>query len=244
MSQFPPVPSQGQFAGSHLLTLNLGAQEEPHQPQGSPRAQSILGQASSATTVNSTTANCCSPHGRGHTGQWHSRAWGRPVMASDPHAHTSTSGRGNQRTELSAQTQTITLKVCNTPASLLQELGTRGKRKKTGPCALTLPLFAGRGTRLARTRPDPGQSTGRGHRWWISVQTHPPELLQHHQLPHGQQLAMSSGQQGAAQVPCPARLDSSCGRARSSHTMCIRADPAQPSPMRTGGCASRCRVRA
>lgn len=66
-------------------------------------------------------------------------------------------------------------------------------------------------------------AAGRGHRWWISLQTLPPDPLQHHQLPRGQQLSMSSGRHQekpsmehsshAAHAPCPTRLDHSPGTA-------------------------------
>lgn len=117
----------------------------------------------------------------------------------------------------------------STTASVLQELGTTGKRRKTTFCPLTLPLFVGRSSIAPsqgwQDRSDPRKSTGSRQRPQmvdICADT-PSNPLQHHQLPCGQQLSMSSGQHQekpsmersshAAHAPCSARLDHSPGTA-------------------------------
>lgn len=149
---------------------------------------------------------------------------GRPVMVSEPRTQARTPGGRAKGLNQPKPEQPPSRSVPLQP--LLQELGTTGKRRKTALCPLTLPLFVGRGsTAPSQGCQDTGRApaAGRGHRWWVSVHTLPPDLLQHHQLPHGQQLSMSSGQhQGkpsmehsshAAHAPCPARLDRSHGTA-------------------------------
>lgn len=64
------------------------------------------GQAPSATTVNSTTANCFCPPGREHM---RGRVWGRPVMGADPRAQTSSPGGNSQSTEPSAHSRGLLL---------------------------------------------------------------------------------------------------------------------------------------
>lgn len=135
-----------------------------------------------------------------------------------------------------------------------------GKRRKTALCTLTLSLFAGRGKHCTFARlPGHGlilgraPSAGRGRRWWMPEQTLLPDPLQHHQLPHGQQLLMASGSRwekpsvehgSPSCAPCPARLHSPSGKARSSHTTCSHAEPALSVPVRMGQCTSSHRATA
>lgn len=63
------------------------------------------------------------------------------MTGSDPCASQEETAKG-----LNHQPRTITLNVCTITASLLQELGIRGKRRKTALCTLTLSLFVGRGS--------------------------------------------------------------------------------------------------
>lgn len=143
----------------------------------------------------SSTASCFCPHGMGHMGQESGRAGGRPVTGSDLSPQEGVKRLNRQRRpEQSPSRSALLQPLC------FKSWGPEGRVGKQHsalrPCHYLQAEAALHLYKAGRTCSHRGQTTaaGRGHRWWISVQTLPDDPLQRHQLPPSQQLSMSWGQ--------------------------------------------------